>query len=66
MHYLGEERDGHSIACKTYKVIRCRVMAWNGLPVRIIVRQPIRIDIMCLKEMQTKSKKIHYIYKIGG
>ena len=40
-------------------------MARNGLPVRIIVRQPIGIDKMCLKEMQTISEKIHHMYKIA-
>ena len=55
----GEERDGHSIACQAYKIVRCSVMAWNGLPVRIIICQPIRVDEVCLKEMQTICEKIH-------
>ena len=41
-------------------------MAWDGLPVRIIVGQPIGIDVMGLKEMQTVCKKIHQVYKIGS
>ena len=66
MHYLGEEPDGHGVACQAYKVIRSCVVTRNGLPVRIIVRQPIRVNVMCLKKMQAISKKIHHIYKIAG
>ena len=40
-------------------------MAWNGLSVRFIVCQPVRIDIMRLEEMQAIGKKIHQVYKIG-
>ena len=65
-HNLSEERDGHGVACQAYKIVRGGVMAWNGLPVRIIVGQPIRIDVMGLKEMQTECKKIHQVYKIGS
>ena len=65
-HNLSEEWDGHGVARQAYKIVRGSVMAWNGLPVGIIVCQPIGVDKMSLKETQTVCEKIHQIYKIGG
>src|SRR3989442_13068687 len=65
-HNLDEKRDGHGVAWQADKVVSGRVVTWYGLSVRVIVCQPIGIDIMRLEETQAIGKQIHCVHKIGG
>src|SRR5260370_36201817 len=62
---VGKKWICHSVARQSRQVGGCCVLVGIGLALRRRVGKAIRIDVVCLRQVELTREKVHHTYKIA-